>query len=67
MLLLVMISLHVLTFRLMVIMVAEFCSLIITLLGKITVVHELQGLTEILYLYSSVVNDTFPYTKIQVH
>ena len=47
---LAMISLHMLTFRLMVTMVAEFCSLLIlihnTLLGEITkVVHELQGLT----------------------
>ena len=41
MLLLVMISLHMLTFRLMVTMVAEFCSLVIlihnTLLGEITI------------------------------
>ena len=41
MLLLVMISLHILTFRLMVTMVAEFCSLVIlihnTLLGEITI------------------------------
>ena len=41
MLLLAMISLHMLTFRLMVTMVAEFCSLVIlihnTLLGEITI------------------------------
>ena len=41
MLLLVMISLHMLTFRLMVTMVADFCSLVIlihnTLLGEITI------------------------------
>ena len=41
MLLLAMISLHILTFRLMVTMVAEFCSLVIlihnTLLGEITI------------------------------
>ena len=41
MLLLVMVSLHMLTFRLMVTMVAEFCSLVIlihnTLLGEITI------------------------------
>ena len=41
MLLLVMISLHMLIFRLMVTMLAEFCSLVIlihnTLLGKITI------------------------------
>ena len=38
-LLLAMISLHMLTFRLMVTMVAEFCSLVIhnTLLGEITI------------------------------
>ena len=71
MLLLAMISLHMLTFMLMVTMVAEFCSLVIlihnTLLGEITsVVQELQGLT-ILYLYSPVRNDTFPHAKIQLH
>ena len=69
MLLLAMISLHMLTFRLMVTMVAEFCSLVIlihnTLLGE-SVVHELQGLI-ILYLYSPVRIDTFPHAKIQVH
>ena len=59
MLLLAMISLHMLTFRLMVTMVAEFCSLVIlihnTLLGEITIsVHEVQGLTEKLYLYSPI-------------
>ena len=41
MLLLAMVSLHMLTFRLMVTMVAEFCSLVIlmhnTLLGEITI------------------------------
>ena len=41
MLLLVMVSLHMLTFRLIVTMVAEFCSLVIlihnTLLGEITI------------------------------
>ena len=41
MLLLAMISLHMLTFRLMVTMVSEFCSLVIlihnTLLGEITI------------------------------
>ena len=41
MLLLVMVPLHMLTFRLMVTMVAEFCSLVIlihnTLLGEITI------------------------------
>ena len=41
MLLLVMVSLHMLTFRLMVTMVAEFCSVVIlihnTLLGEITI------------------------------
>ena len=44
MLLLEMISLHMLTCRLMVIMVAEFCSLVIlihnTLLGEITIIWE---------------------------
>ena len=68
MLLLVMISLHMLTFRLVVTMFAEFCSLVIlihnTLLGEI--VHELQGLTK-LYLYSPVRIDTLPHAKIQVH
>ena len=68
MLLLAMISLHMLTFRLMVTVVAEFCSLVIlihnTLLGEITVVHELQGLT---YLCSLSCNDTFPHAKIQNH
>ena len=59
MLLLAMISLHMLTFRLMVTMVVEFCSLVIlihnTLLGEITisVVHELQGLTKIIPLFPS--------------
>ena len=48
MLLLAMISLHMLTFKLMVTMVAEFRSLVIlthnTLVGKIrSIVHELQG------------------------
>ena len=56
-----MISLHMLTFRLMVTMVAEFCSLVIpihnTLLGEIT----------INYLYFPVRIDTFPHAKIQFH
>ena len=67
---LAMISLHMLTFRLMVTMVAEFCSLVIlihnTLLGEITIrSNELQGL--ILYLYYLSFNDTFPHAKMQDH
>ena len=60
MLLLAMISLHMLTFRLIVTMVAEFCSLVIlihnTLLGEITI-----SSTRTLYLYSPVRNDIFPH------
>ena len=49
MLLLAMISLHMLTFRLMVTMVAEFCSLVILIHNTYirSVVQELQGLTKI--------------------
>ena len=73
MLLLAMISLHMLTFRLMVTMVAEFCSLLVilihnTLLGEITISSTLTTrVNEILYLYSPVRNDTFPHAKIQLH
>ena len=71
MLLLAMVSLHMLTFRLMVTMVAEFCSLVIlihnTLQGEIMISSELQGLTKLLYLYSPVRNDTFPHAKIQLY
>ena len=60
-----------LTFRLMVTVVAEFYSLVIlihnTLLGEIMIsINELQGLTNI-YLYSPVCNDIFPRAKIEVH
>ena len=46
MLLLAMVSLHMLTFRLMVTMVAEFCSLVILIHNTLkgSVVHEIQGL-----------------------
>ena len=57
MLLLAMVSRHILTLKLMVAMVAEFCSLVILILN--TVVHELQVLTEKLCLYSPLCNDTF--------
>ena len=72
MLLLAMISLHMLTFRLMVTMVAEFCSLVIlihnTLLGEITISStRTTRVNKILYLYSPVRNDTFPHAKIQLH
>ena len=72
MLLLAMISLHMLTFRLMVTMVAEFCSLVIlihnTLLGEITISStRTTRVNRILYLYSPVRNDIFPHAKIQVH
>ena len=66
MLLLAMISLHMLTFRLMVTMAAEFWSLVIlihnTLLGEITI-----SSTRTTYLYSPVRNDTFLHAKIQLH
>ena len=72
MLLLAMISLHMLTFMLMVTMVAEFCSLVIlihnTLLGEITISSTRTArVKKILYLYSPVRNDTFPHAKIQLH
>ena len=62
---LAMMSLHMLTFRLI---VAEFCSLVILnniLLGS--VVHEPKGLMKELYLYSPVCIDTFPHAMVQVH
>ena len=64
MLLLAMISLHMLTFRLMVTMVAEFCSLVIlihnTLLGEIMIsCTRTTRVNKILYLYSPVRNDVF--------
>ena len=48
MLLLAMISPHMLTFRLMVTMVAEFCPLVILIHNTLqgSVVYELQGLTK---------------------
>ena len=62
MLLLAMISLHMLTFRLMVTMVADFCSLVIlihnTLMGEITISSTWTTRGN---LYSSVRNDTFPH------
>ena len=72
-LLLAMVSLHMLTFRLMVTMVAEFCSLVIlihnTLLGEITIssTRTTRVNEEKLYLYSPVRNDTLPHAKIQLH
>ena len=70
MLLLVMIPLHMLTFRLMVTMVAEFCSLVIlihnTLLGEI-MISSTRTTRVKLYLYSPVRNDIFPHAKIQLH
>ena len=72
MLLLAMIPLHMLTFRLMVTMVADFCSLVIlihnTLLGEITISStRTTRVNKILYLYSPVRNDIFPHAKIEVH
>ena len=72
MLLLAMISLHMLTFRLMVTMVAEFCQLVIlihnTLLGEIMIsstwTTRVNGKN---YLYSLSCNNTFPHAKIQDH
>ena len=63
---LAMISLHKLTFRLMVTMVAEFCPLVIlihnTLQGEITISSmNYKG------YHSPVCNDTFPHAKIQIH
>ena len=59
MLLLAMIPLHMLTFRLIVTMVADFCSLVIlihnTLLGEITISStRTTRVNKILYLYSPV-------------
>ena len=57
--------------RLMVTMVAEFCSLVIlihnTLLGEIMISSTKTTRVNILYLYSPVRNDTFPHAKIQLH
>ena len=69
---LLLISLHMLNFRLMVTMVAEFCTLVIfihsTLLGKITISStRTTRVNKILYFYSPVHNDIFPQAKIQVH
>ena len=65
MLLLAMIPLHMLTFRLMVTMVDDFCSLVIlihnTLLGEIMI--SSTRTTRILYLYSPVRNEIFPHAK----
>ena len=60
---LVMISLHMLTFRLMVTMVADFCSLVILI--RNTLLGEITRLT--LYVYSPVRNDIFLHAKIQVY
>ena len=66
MLLLVMIPLQMLTFRLMVTMVAEFCSLVIlihnTLLGEIMI-----SSTRTTRVNSIIRNGIFPHAKTQVH
>ena len=60
MLLLAMISLHMLTFRLMVTMVTDFCSLVIhTLLGEIMISSTRVN--------KNVRNDIFPHAKIHIH